>query len=308
MIFLRGWIPMRRTLLTSALLCLAALPLHAQEATSTNPLFTNLPWRNIGPAIMGGRLDDFAVVENNPSIVYVGSATGGVFKTVNHGTTWEPVFDTQDVSSIGAVAVSRSNPDVVWVGTGEANNRQSSSWGDGVYRSTDAGKTWQHVGLEKTMHIGRIVVHPQNPDTAWVAAGGSLWAPSKERGLYKTTDGGKTWTNTLFINEDTGFTDIVIDYQHPDTLIAAAYQRRRQPFGFNGGGPGSGTIRPPMAARPGRRSPRACPPATTGALASTSTTKTPRSSTPASRTPTAASSAPKIRATPGRRWARSTWA
>ncbi|MCW3097533.1 MAG: glycosyl hydrolase, repeat, partial [Chthonomonadaceae bacterium] len=212
----------------------------AQTTSPYEPLLKSLSWRNIGPAIMGGRIDDFAVVENNPSIVYVGTAAGGVFKSVNRGTTWESVFDNQTVSSIGDVTVAPSDPNVVWVGTGEANNRQSSSWGDGVYKSTDAGKTWTHMGLENTHHIGRIVIDPRDPNVVCVAAGGDLWGPSKDRGLYRTTDGGKTWTKTLFINEDTGCSDLVTDLTNPDIIYTSAYQRRRSAFGFNGGGPGSG--------------------------------------------------------------------
>lgn len=205
-----------------------------------NDMLKALTFREIGPAAMGGRIDDFAVVENNPDIIYVGAATGGIFKTVNGGVTWESIFDNEATSSIGALAIAPSDPSIIWAGTGEANNRQSSSWGNGVYKSTDAGKTWQHVGLAETHHIGRIVVHPTDPNTAYVAAVGRLWGPSKERGVYKTTDGGKTWSNILFINEDTGVTDITLDYESPGTLIAAAYQRRRTAFGFNGSGPGSG--------------------------------------------------------------------
>ena len=200
----------------------------------------NLQWRELGPAIMGGRIDDFAVVESNPHIVYVGTASGGVWKTVNDGTTWEPIFDKEPVSTIGAVSVAPSDPSIVWVGTGEANNRQSSSWGNGAYKSMDAGKTWTHVGLEETFHIGRIAIHPVNPSVVYVAAEGRLWGASKERGVYKTTDGGKNWTLVLSINEDTGVSDIAMDPQSPDTLYAAAYERRRTPFGFNGGGPDGG--------------------------------------------------------------------
>jgi photosystem II stability/assembly factor-like uncharacterized protein len=196
--------------------------------------------RNIGPANMGGRIDDFAVVESNPDVVYVGAASGGVWKTVNRGVTWKPIFDTQETSTIGDITVAPSNPDVVWVGTGEPNNRQSSSWGNGVYKSNDGGKTWKSMGLSDTHHIGRIVIHTENPDIVYVAALGHLWGPNKERGLYKSTDGGKTWINTKFIDENTGFVDVAIDPENPETLYAAAYQRRRRGWGFNGGGPGSG--------------------------------------------------------------------
>jgi len=200
----------------------------------------NLKAREIGPAIMGGRIDDFAVVESNPSIVYVATASGGILKTVNNGTTWEPVFDNEAVSSIGDMAIAPSDPSILYVGTGEANNRQSSSWGNGVYKSMDAGKTWVHVGLKETKAIGRVVIHTQDPNIAYVAAAGDLWKPNKERGVFKTTDGGKTWTNSLFVNEDTGAIDVAMDPQSPNTLYAAMYQRRRTVFGFNGGGPGSG--------------------------------------------------------------------
>jgi photosystem II stability/assembly factor-like uncharacterized protein len=218
----------------------AAAPAPVTPQVDYAAILKTLRFREIGPAAMGGRIDDFAVVENDPDTIYVGSASGGVFKTVNGGTTWEPVFDNESVSTIGDLAIAPSDPSNVWVGTGEANNRQSSSWGDGVYKSTDAGRTWQHMGLAETQAIGRIVIHPTDPNTVYVAAVGRLWGPSKERGVYKTTDGGKTWTQVLFVNEDTGVSDIAMDPESPGTLIAAAYQRRRTVFGFNGSGPGSG--------------------------------------------------------------------
>src|SRR5438128_11241521 len=150
----------------------------------------NLQWRSIGPAIMGGRIDDFAVVEGNTSTFYVGAATGGVWKTTNAGTTFEPVFDEQGSTSIGDIAIARSDPNIIWVGTGEPNNRQSSSWGDGIYRSLDGGKTWKNMGLADSRHIGRVVIDPHNAEIVYVAVVGHLWGPNKERGLYKTTDGG----------------------------------------------------------------------------------------------------------------------
>ena len=164
----------------------------AATPTDINTTFKPLKFREIGPAVMGGRIDAFAVVESNPDIIYVGTASGGVLKSTNGGTTWEPVFDDQPTSTIGDIAVSQSDPSIVWVGSGESNNRQSSSWGNGVYKSLDGGKTWQHVGLDETRHIGRIVISPTDPNTVYVAAAGNLWGPSKDRGVYKTTDGGAT--------------------------------------------------------------------------------------------------------------------
>lgn len=223
-----------------------ALILSASAFAQSGPkveLLKGLKFREIGPANMGGRIDDFAVVESNTNIVYAATASGGLWKTVNSGISWKPVFDDQPVSSIGDVTVSQSEPDVVWVGTGEANNRQSSSWGNGVYKSADGGKTWSNMGLKETAHIPRIVIHPANANVVYVAAQGKLWGPNEERGVFKTTDGGKTWSKVLYINPDTGVNDLVMDPQNPDTLYAAAYQRRRTAFGFNGGGPGSGIYR-----------------------------------------------------------------
>ena len=203
----------------------------------------NLEWREIGPTIMGGRVADLAVVESNPSTFYVGAATGGVWRTTNHGTTWESIFDDQPTSSVGDVTLAPSNPNLIWVGTGEPQNRQSSPWGNGVYKSTDAGRTWQHMGLDNTRHISRIAIHPTNSDIVYVAAVGHLWGANPERGVYKTTDGGQTWERVLFVNEDTGAIDLAMDPADPQTLFAAMYQRRRTGFGFNGGGPGSGIYR-----------------------------------------------------------------
>jgi len=217
-----------------------AVPAAAQDVSPTTGILDNLSWRAVGPAIMGGRINDIAVVESDPATYYVATAAGGILKTTNHGTTFTPIFDFETTGSIGDIAIAPSNPSVIWVGTGEANNRQSSSWGNGVYRSTDAGKTWTHLGLANTHHINRMIVHPTNPDVAWVAAVGRLWGPSEDRGVYKTVDGGKTWEKVLYIDVDTGATDLVIDPANPDVLIAATYQRRRTVFGFTGGGPGSG--------------------------------------------------------------------
>jgi photosystem II stability/assembly factor-like uncharacterized protein len=203
----------------------------------------NLKFRSIGPATMGGRVDDLAIVESDPRVIFVGSAAGGVFKSMNGGASWQAVFDDQSNPSIGDLALAPSNPSIVYCGTGEPNNRQSSSWGNGVYKSTDGGITWQHLGLEATHHIGRIVVHPTNPDVVYVAAMGDLWGPNPERGVYMSSDGGAHWQQTLAINPDTGVSDIAIDPQSPNILYAAAYQRRRTVFGYDGGGPGSGLYR-----------------------------------------------------------------
>jgi photosystem II stability/assembly factor-like uncharacterized protein len=219
---------------------IAGIEARPADQPNVTEKLKSLELREIGPAVMGGRIDDFAVVESNPNIVFVGVASGGVWKTTNNGTTWTPVFDKEGVSTIGDIAIAPSDPSVVWVGTGEPNNRQSSSWGDGAYKSLDGGKTWQNMGLRATHHIGRIVIHPRNPDVLYVAALGHLWGPNAERGVYKTTDGGKTWSQVLKINDDTGVSDIAMDPQSPDILYAAAYERRRTPYGFNGGGQDGG--------------------------------------------------------------------
>jgi photosystem II stability/assembly factor-like uncharacterized protein len=189
---------------------------------------------------MGGRIDDIEVAPNDPRTIYIATAAGGILKSTNGGTSWNFLFDKEAVPSVGDIAISPSNPDIVWAGSGEANNRQSSSWGNGIYRSLDAGKTWQQMGLSGTMHIARIVVHPTNPDVVWVAAVGNQWAPSGERGVFKTTDGGRTWRQVLRVNDDTGASDIAVDRDSPNVLYAATYQRRRTAWGFNGSGPGSG--------------------------------------------------------------------
>ena len=199
---------------------------------STDPTLKRFVWRGIGPASMGGRVDDIAAVESNPYVVYIGFATGGVWKSTNNGTTFQPVFDTYSTASIGDIAIAPSDPNIVWVGTGEANNRQSSSWGDGIYKSTDAGKTFTKMGLENSQTIARIVIDPKDPNIVYVAVLGHLFGPNKERGIYKTIDGGKTWTNVKFIDEDTGFTDLAMTRRIPRRFMRRLIRRRRTSWGF----------------------------------------------------------------------------
>jgi photosystem II stability/assembly factor-like uncharacterized protein len=243
-----------RSVVFSAALAAIAFPLwssvSAQQASPAaaihqpdDPALRGFRWRAIGPVGQGVRVDDFAVDEKNPSTFYVGFAVAGIVKTVNNGTTFTPVFDTYGSASIADIALAPSNPDVVYVATGEANNRQTTSYGDGLYKSTDAGKTFVNLGIAdfaKAQTLGRVLVHPRDPNTVWMAVGGHLYGGNPERGVYMTTDGGKTWTKTLYIDEYTSATEIVIDPSNPLNLWAAMYQRQRTAWGFNGGGPGSG--------------------------------------------------------------------
>ena len=221
---------------------------QAQRASLVNSVpdsavLAGLRFRSIGPAVMSGRVADIAVPsatrpgERLGKTIYVATAAGGVWKTTNGGINWTPIFDGQRVSSIGAVAVAPSNPNVVYVGTGESNNLRSSSWGEGVYKSTDGGRTWTHSGLRTSQHIPRIIVHPINPDIVYVAAMGPLWGSGGERGLFKSTDGGRTWTNTKSMGPYTGFTEVVFDPSNPNTLYAASFQRERKAYSATAGGP-----------------------------------------------------------------------
>ncbi|MFN8061549.1 MAG: hypothetical protein U0Q12_20485 [Vicinamibacterales bacterium] len=226
------------------LVCLVLLTaLGSTQSAPTAPSLDDLGWRHIGPTAFGGRIDDIEAVPDQPWIIFVGAASGGVFKSTNNGVTWRPVLDRDaTMLSVGDIAIAPSDPNVVWVGMGEPNNRQSSSWGDGIYRSLDGGETWTHMGLAATHHIGRVAIHPRDPNTVFVAALGHLWGPNPERGLFRTTDAGTTWQKVLGIDNDTGVVDVAID-RDGRTLYAATYQRRRRAWGFVGGGPGSGLYR-----------------------------------------------------------------
>jgi len=218
-------------------------PVAGQAAQTGAPVdeeFERLHFRSIGPATMSGRITDFAVYEANPAIYYVGTAHGGLWKTTSNGALYEPLFQTEGLISIGDVTISQTNPDLVWVGAGESSNRQSTSFGGGVYKSTDGGRTFQHMGLANSRHINRIVIHPTNNDIVLVAALGPLYGPGGDRGVYKTTDGGRTWRRVLSVDDDTGADDLVMTHPNPDVLYASTYQRRRTGCCFNGGGPGGG--------------------------------------------------------------------
>ncbi len=214
--------------------------LSQPAATAAGGPFDGLHYRPIGPAGMSGRIADLAVYEANPAVYYVATAHGGVWKTINNGTTFEPQLQDHGLMSFGDIAISQSNPDLVWAGGGESNNRQSTSWGDGVYKSIDGGKTYTNMGLRSSRHINRIVIDPRDNDIVFVAATGSLWGPGGERGVFKTTDGGRTWKQVLKVDEDTGANDLVMDPVNNQILYASTYQRRRTACCMNGGGPGSG--------------------------------------------------------------------
>jgi photosystem II stability/assembly factor-like uncharacterized protein len=232
-----------RLLLVLSLLLAAVSLSQAQENPPTPQLsdifFKNLKVRGIGPAVMGGRVSDIALDPRNSAVFYVGLATGGLFKTGDNGVSFDPIFDKEGVQSIGAVAIAPSDSDVIWVGTGEANDRNSSGWGKGVFRSTDGGGTWQNAGLKESRTIARIIVHPTNPEVAYVAAVGHLWADGGERGLFKTTDGGKNWKPVLQApaahTARVGCGDVAFDPANPEVVYAALYARQRSPWGFTYG-------------------------------------------------------------------------
>jgi photosystem II stability/assembly factor-like uncharacterized protein len=205
----------------------------------TSATLNGLRFRNVGPAITSGRIADLAVNPQNHNEYYVAAAAGGVWKTTNAGITYTPVFDNEGSYSIGCVVIDPSNPNIVWVGTGESNNQRSVDYGDGVYRSDDGGKSWKNMGLKSSEHIGRIVIDPSNSNIVYVAAYGPLWSSGGERGIYKTTDGGKTWKNILSVSENTGFNEIHMDPRDPNVLYAAAHQRQRKVYMYVGGGPES---------------------------------------------------------------------
>jgi photosystem II stability/assembly factor-like uncharacterized protein len=224
---------------TLALLGLLAPGLRAQDNPFNAGTFRGLTLREIGPAVTSGRIADFAVDPENPATYYVASASGGVWRTVNGGTTFEPIFEDQCSYSIGVVELDPTNPHVVWVGTGENNGQRALGYGDGVYKSVDGGKSWARMGLEASEHIGRILIHPRDGDIVYVAAQGPVWSPGGDRGLYKTTDGGRSWRKILEISENTGVNEVHMDPRDPDVLYASAWQRRRHVWTWISGGPES---------------------------------------------------------------------
>ncbi len=227
-----------RNLLLVALLFTTAHVISAQKLDISR--FENMKARSIGPAGMSGRITAIDAVHSDPDVIYVGAASGGVWKSESGGIAWEPIFNKETTASVGAIAIQQSNPSVIWVGTGEGNPRNSLNGGDGIYKSLDGGKTWKKMGLAATRHIHRIIIDPTNPNTVYAGAIGSPWGEHPERGLYKTTDGGKTWSKILFANNKTGVADMVMDPTNPNKLIVALWEHKRDPWFFKSGGPGSG--------------------------------------------------------------------
>ncbi len=242
-------------IMTLALIAIGSAGLEAQSTSARKPrapaaapldaavVLKGLNFRSIGPTQQSGRFVDFAVPLGQPYTFYAASASGGLWKTENNGQTFEPLFENEKVFSIGDIAVAPSDATVVWLGSGEANNSRSTYWGDGVYKSVDAGKTWTNMGLKESQHIGRVVIHPEDANVVYVAALGHLYSDNPERGLYKTVDGGKNWVKVLDISVDgraVGVVDVVMDPSDPETLYAASYDRFRRPWTLGIGGPGSG--------------------------------------------------------------------
>ncbi|GEQ85922.1 hypothetical protein ULMS_14300 [Patiriisocius marinistellae] len=222
------------------LLLLLSVAFNGNGQELTNDILKDVKPRNIGPGGMSGRVTSIDVVTENPEIMYVGTASGGLWKSTSGGIKWEPVFDNEKTASIGAVAIQQSNPSVIWVGTGEGNPRNSLNGGYGVYKSLDAGRTWKSMGLEKTRHIHKVIIDPTNPDIVYVGAIGSPWGVHEERGVYKTVNGGETWERILFNNRKTGVADMVMDPTNPNKLIVAMWEHKRDPWFFKSGGEGSG--------------------------------------------------------------------
>jgi photosystem II stability/assembly factor-like uncharacterized protein len=218
----------------------AALAADEEEGPWTSGDFSALEFRGIGPALASGRVGDFAVDPRDSRHYYVAVCSGGVWETRNAGVTFEPIFDGEGSFSIGCVTLAPSNPNIVWVGSGENNSQRSVAYGDGVYKSVDGGKTWKNMGLERSLHIGKVIVHPTDPDVVYVAAMGPLWGPGGDRGVYKSTDGGENWELVFEIDENTGVVDLVMDPRDPDVMYAASYQRRRHVWVLINGGPSSG--------------------------------------------------------------------
>src|SRR3954471_2383432 len=227
-----------RAALQAGLLAVLALSSAAAQTIDTATL-NAFRWRNVGPANFGGRVSDVVGIPSPSKTFYVASAAGGIWKTTNAGINFRPIFDNQRVVAMGMLAIAPSDTNQVWAGTGEPNSRNTIEPGGGIFKSTDGGRSWKPMGLEKTQHIGRIVVHPTNPNIVYVAALGAAWKANPERGLYKTIDGGTTWTLSKFIDDSTGFVDVAMDPSNPEILYASSYQRLRGPYFLKSGGKGS---------------------------------------------------------------------
>ncbi|MEM9328177.1 MAG: hypothetical protein AAGA85_21095, partial [Bacteroidota bacterium] len=227
-----------RKLLFCLLILIARHGVLAQTVDMS--IFHGMKPRNIGPAGMSGRVTAIDVVLDDIDDIYIGTAAGGVWKSENSGHTWTPIFEKELAASIGDIAIHQANPNIIYVGTGEGNPRNSQNSGWGMFKSMDGGRSWQHLGLEKTRQIHRVIVHPDNPDVVVVGASGATWGESTDRGIYKTTDGGKTWTKVLYVNDRTGVSDLVVDPSNPNKMIAGMWEHRRWPWFFKSGGEGSG--------------------------------------------------------------------
>jgi photosystem II stability/assembly factor-like uncharacterized protein len=262
---------MKRALLLA--LALAPAALLAQEGSpeakprpADSTLLNGLLARNVGPATMGGRVVDLAVYEKEPRIFYVATSSAGVWRTDNGGITLRPVFNRESNSNIGAIAVSQNNPDLIYVATGEGTSRNSSGWGNGVYRSTDGGKSWQNVGLQECRHFHKVIIDPRNDNVVYLAGLGDLWGYNEDRGVYKTTDGGRTWNKILYIDEKTGIADLVMDPKNPNTLLAASWEKLRTAHSWTSGGPGSGLYKTTDAGKTWRKIEKGLPPSPIGRI------------------------------------------
>lgn len=234
---------MKQLSLLTLLFCVTTFSFGQKESTIESNIISNLSFRNVGPAFTSGRISDIAVHPDNTNEWYLAIASGNVFKTSNHGITFEPIFENYGAYSVACITIANSNKNTVWLGTGENNNQRAIGYGDGVYKSLDGGKSWKNMGLNTSEHIGNIIIHPTNENIVWVSAYGPLWSEGGERGVYMTTDGGATWTKTLDISKHTGVSEIQIDPSNPEILYAAAHQRRRHVFTYIGGGPESGVYK-----------------------------------------------------------------